>query len=199
GIQLLAATFAVVGFLRVPEATVWAEHIFLPRCLEYFPASTLRAGSEFARLLLHRALSRWFNLPRAFFDEDDLARSHVVQRINHAARPSHFNRLRFRRLAESEMGAQVVLGIVAAAAANLINLCPAVSDTLDPRAGRRSIRFHPDQLDRYPVVIRRRIRPQQNRKIVDWIDHHVKVAVIVEIAERAAATGCRLHERPADL
>src|SRR5262249_16022903 len=120
-------------------------------------SSTLRTVCEFARLLLHRALSRGFNLPRAFFDEDDLPPPHAVQCITRAARPSHFNRLPFRRLAKTEMDAQVVLGIVAAAAANLVNLCPAISDNLDPRAGRRSIRFHPDQLDRNPVVTRRRI------------------------------------------
>src|SRR5262249_19608929 len=119
-------------------------------------SSTLWTSLEFASLLAGRILSRGFNLPRAFFDDKDLSHCYVVQRINSAARPSHFNCFHFGRLAEAEMNAQVVLRIVATAAANLVNLRPAVSDDLDPRACRRPIRFHPDQLDRNPVVTRRR-------------------------------------------
>jgi hypothetical protein len=41
GVQLLATAFAVVCFLRVLETARWAEHTFLRRKLECFPASTL--------------------------------------------------------------------------------------------------------------------------------------------------------------
>src|SRR5262245_36787377 len=167
--------------------------------LEYFPAFTLLAMSEFSPLLAGRVLSRRFNLPGAFFDENDLARRHVIQGVDHAARPSRFDRLRLRRLAEAEMDAHVVLRVVAAAAANLVDPRPAVGFNLDPRANAVTVRFRADEFDRNPVVIRRRIRPQQNRKIVDRVDHDVDVAIVVEIAERASATGSRFDKRPADL
>src|SRR2546428_4631560 len=73
-------------------------------------------------LLLGRILGHRFNLPSAFFDVDHLARRHVGQSVDHATRPPRFDRPRFRRLAQAEMDAKVVLRIVAAAAANLVDL-----------------------------------------------------------------------------
>src|SRR5262249_13582508 len=152
--QLFAATFAVVRLLRVLEPTRWTKHVPSVLIFEYFPAFTLLSRSEFAPLLPGRVLGRRFNLPRALFDEYDLARRHVVQSVNHAARPSRFDRLRLRRLAQAEMDAQVVLRIVAAATANLVNLCLAISDNLDSGAHAVAVRLHADEFDRNPVVIR---------------------------------------------
>src|SRR5262245_63103112 len=108
-VQICAAAFAEVGLLRVLEATGWAEHISSIESLEYFPAFTLRARCEFAPLLPGRALGRRFNLPGALFDENDLARRHVVQSVDRAARPSRFDRLRLRRLAQAEIDRKSVV------------------------------------------------------------------------------------------
>src|SRR6267378_811085 len=62
-------------------------------------------------------------------------------------------------------------------------------DAFDARADAAAIGFRADGFDLDPIVAGARIAAQQLGKIVDGVDDNVEVAVIVEIAEGAAARG----------
>src|SRR5262245_1219454 len=98
------------------------------------------------------------------------------------------------------MNSQVVLRIVTAAAAHFINLRMMACDhELDARADTATVRFGSNGPNCNPIVVSRRIAAQQLRVRVDWVDHDVSVAVIIEISECAASAGVRFHKRPANL
>ena len=56
---------------------------------------------------------------------------------------------------------------------------------VNPRADSRPVRLSPNRLHLQPVVLERALAAQQLRNVVDAIHHHVQIAVIVEITDRA--------------
>ena len=104
-----------------------------------------------------------------------------------------------RGLVETEVNAQIILRVVAAAAAHLLDLphrllayaglrllcaCCAVTVMRAPMPVR--LLFLPDQPDLDPVARHRDIAAQQLRHGIDAVHHHIHVAIVVEVAERAA-------------
>src|SRR5947207_639248 len=64
-------------------------------------------------------------------------------------------------------------------------------DALDARADAAAIGFRADGFDLDPVIRGTGIATQELRKIVDSVDDHVEVAVIVKVAESATARSDR--------
>src|SRR3989441_4273970 len=70
-----------------------------------------------------------------------------------------------------------------------LRLAGRMRDAAEARADGAAVGLHADQLDLEPIVLRREIAAEKLGIIVDGIDDDVEVAVIVEIAEGAAARG----------
>src|SRR5213593_2088905 len=68
-----------------------------------------------------------------------------------------------------------------------LRLAGRMRDAAEARADAAAVGLHADQLDLEPIVLRRQIAAEKLGIIVDGIDYDVEVAVIVEIAEGAAA------------
>src|SRR6185369_973996 len=64
-------------------------------------------------------LIRCADKTRALFNDDELIGRNFIDRIDLSARPLYFKRLCFRGLPQTEMHSQIVLRVVAAAAADL--------------------------------------------------------------------------------
>src|SRR3989442_370190 len=129
----------------------------------------------------------------AFFDEDHLVGLDVAERLDEAAGPADFQEFDVLGFADAEMDAQIILRKIAAAAAHFVYLrmealfAREVRDAFYARADAAAIRFGADGFDFDPIVARTRVATQKLRVIVDGVDHHVEVAVIVKVAEGAAA------------
>src|SRR5437660_3531025 len=129
----------------------------------------------------------------ALFDEDDLIGLDVFQRFDEAAGPADFEKLDGFGFADAEVEAQIVLRKIATAAADFVDLgmetffAGEMRDAFDARADAAAIGFCANGFDFDPVVCGAGIAAQKLRKIVDGVDDHVEVAVIVEVAESAAA------------
>src|SRR4051812_7862336 len=137
-------------------------------------------------------------LRAAFLDGDDAVDGHVVERVSLSARPADFNRLDLLILAHAEVYAQVVLRIVAAARTYFVNLVAVRRHATDARADGVAVRLHSDEFDGEPVVFRARLGAEQFGVGVDGVDENVYSAVVVEVAEGAAARRRRFGDRPAD-
>src|SRR5262249_7628065 len=95
--------------------------------------------------------------------------------------------VRLRRLPNSEMDAKIVLRDVAAAAADFVHLPVTGRRAINPRPDTRTIRFHPDGLHLHPVRLHRLMAAKKLWHIVDAVDEHIDIAIIIEVSERAAA------------
>ena len=94
----------------------------------------------------------------ALFDKDDLVRLDVFERFNEAAGPADFEDLDVFGFTDAEVDAEIVLGKIAAAAADFVNLrmqallAGKMSDAFDARADAAAIRFRADGFDFNPIV-----------------------------------------------
>src|SRR5215475_674406 len=123
-----------------------------------------------------------------FDHRNDLIRG-CAETINDAARPMNLY-LCAGRLTESEMRPQITLREVTAAASDFIHLStPFSGRAVYPRADAGAIRLHPDRLYLEPVILRGLVATQELRQVVNAIHENIYVAIIVEIAEGAAAPG----------
>src|SRR5262249_33965957 len=102
--------------------------------------------------------------------------------------PANFDTLDRPRLTEPEVHTQIVLRVVAAAAAHLLPLHTLARHQANARADGVTVRTGSDQLQRNPVSLSRSIESKQVRKIVDVVDDDVEVAVVVEVGECRAAS-----------
>lgn len=94
-------------------------------------------------------------------------------------------------ITQSEVDAQIVLGNIAAAAANLVNLTLVAGPNLDSGADPIAIGFDADRLNFDPMVPVSTVVSQQVRWPVHVIDDDIDVAVVVVIGEGHAAAGAR--------
>src|SRR5260370_18692940 len=94
----------------------------------------------------------------AFFDEDYLVGFDVFERFDEAARPADFEELDGFGFADAEVDAEIVLGKIAAAAADFVNLrmqtllAGKMRDALDARADAAAIGSRADGCDCDPLV-----------------------------------------------
>src|SRR6266481_711935 len=131
----------------------------------------------------------------AFFDDDDLIGLDVLEGFDKAAGPADFQELDGFGFADAEVDAQIVLGKIAAAATDFVDLgmktffAGEMGDAFDARADAAAIGFCADGFYFDPIVAGAGVAAQKLRVIVDGVDDDVKIAVVVEIAEGAAARG----------
>src|SRR6266446_4519687 len=85
------------------------------------------------------------------------------------------------------MKTEVVLGIVARTAHHLVDAITTPGGHSDARANRASIRARSNQFDDQRPVLAVAIMAQQRRRRIEIVNHHFNLAVVVEIAESAAA------------
>src|SRR6266436_388489 len=94
----------------------------------------------------------------AFFDEDDLIRLHVFESFDEAAGPADFEEFHVFGFADAEVDAEIVLGKIAAAAADFVNLrmqtllAGEMRDALDACADAAAIGFCADSFYFDPIV-----------------------------------------------
>ena len=93
------------------------------------------------------------------------------------------------------MNAQIILRNIATAAADFVDLTMPLRlprdlrNTCQARADPATIRFRANGAHLDPVVIQLRIATQELGIVVDRVDDHVDVAIVVEVAE-GTASGC---------
>src|SRR5205814_3077931 len=131
------------------------------------------------------------------FDEDDLVGLDVFERFDEAAGPADFEELDGFGFTNAEVDAQIVLRKIAAAAVDFVDLgmetffAREMRDAFDARADTAAIGFCANGFDFDPVIRGARIATQKLGKSIDGVDDDVEVAVIVEVAESAAARSDR--------
>src|SRR5262245_37223452 len=118
----------------------------------------------------------------ALFQRDDLVGFQIIEGFFSSARPEDFDTLDFRRGADSEMQAHIILGDIAVAAAHFVHLLQPGGRHGAAGADAVAVRFAPDRLDQDPVLLGA-IVLQSARRIVHIVDADLKAAVIVEVAE----------------
>ena len=86
------------------------------------------------------------------------------------------------------MEAEVALGVIARSAHDLVDLRSSAARDLHPGTDRGPVRSRADTLDQQPIVPASAFVAQQRRRTVQIVDDDVDVPVVVDIAERAAAS-----------
>jgi len=124
-------------------------------------------------------------LSRSLFKNQNLIGANVLKRFINAARPLHLSAVNFCGVTETEVQTQIVLRNVAAAAAHLVHLLLAAGKDRDPRSNAIPIRFLAHRFDQHPILFLTAIL-QQAWSLVHIVDHDLKAAVIVEIADGCA-------------
>jgi hypothetical protein len=85
------------------------------------------------------------------------------------------------------MQPRIVTGVVAGLTDESLSLDLISIVRNDSRADRASIRFHSFEFDLEPVLFALKIVSQKRRWLIHVHDQYVQVAVVIEIAKRAAA------------
>ena len=116
-----------------------------------------------------------------------------------AIRPTHDNAVDGVRASQPEMEAQVVLRIVAAAAADFLTLLAVGRDEAHQRTDCAPVGLGADKLQRHPVPLAGLIEAEQIRCVVQIVDDDVDVAVVVEVGKRGPPAGLRRRHRRAEL
>src|ERR1700737_4705667 len=88
----------------------------------------------------------------AFLHSNELVHSQIVKRIDLTAGPANLNGLDSLVLTDSEMDTKIILRVIAAATAHLINLATVRGHALNARSDPISIRLDANRLDLDPVV-----------------------------------------------
>src|SRR5262245_12539671 len=109
-------------------------------------------AAEGARAVTNDLLLAASGLPRqqgsfALFQRGDLVGFQIFEGFFSSARPEDFDTLDFRRGADSEMQAHIILGDVAVAAAHLVHLLQPGGHHGDAGANAVAVRFSSDGLD----------------------------------------------------
>ena len=135
-------------------------------------------------------LPKFFRLDHAgaFLDPDQAIGWNLGNLLGRPVGPADLQ-IGGRGVAQPEVQPQVVHGIEAGLAQHFLSLPLVAVIRRDPRADRAAIGFHADQFHFQPVMIAAHIVAQQRRRLVEIDDQDVDVAVIIEIAKRAAAAG----------
>src|SRR5690349_17135364 len=95
------------------------------------------------------------------------------------------------------MHSQVILGKIASTAAHLVDLLQGFrgfrrpAHAVDAGADSAPVRFGTNGPHFYPVILRRRIAPNELRVVVDGVYRNVDISIIVEVAKGAPSRRCR--------
>src|SRR5579864_5165113 len=113
----------------------------------------------------------------------------VLQGFESAVGPTDFYGFHFGGGAQAEMEAKVVLGEVAAAAADFAELLNATGVNGDARPDGGAIAFCADQLEEHTVVPRAIGVEENGRRRANVEDDHVDVSGVEDVAESDAPAG----------
>src|SRR5436309_1457682 len=111
----------------------------------------------------------------------------IANRFLRSRRPGELDGISLGRSRQSEVQAKVVLRIIAGAAPHLVDLAAIAAGDLDAGSDCRSVRSRSDTLDQDRMMCGGAVVAQQRRRSVKIIDDDIHIAVVVEVAEGAAA------------
>src|SRR5439155_4675076 len=134
-----------------------------------------------------QALLRAHN-PGSFPNDQELVAGNVLELVHDAARPPDFQPVQSARLAQADVYPQIVLGKIAPAAADLVNLTTPAGKNRDPSANTVPIGLGAHGADREPMVLVSSVVAQQGKRIILIVDDDVQIAIVVKVAERYAAS-----------
>src|SRR6266849_1431162 len=121
------------------------------------------------------------------FDQIEFIRLEILKHLALAARPLYFNTLSADSLADAEVGAQIALRKVAAAAGNFPNLCQASSHDAKARAHRIVIAPGANQFEIEKMIAAVTAVVQQKRRISIVCHQYVHTAGVIEVGKSYAA------------
>jgi len=113
----------------------------------------------------------------------------LVNFVGSAGPENVYNRLLLRT--QPEVEPRIVAGVVARLAENGLRLDLGAVMHQYARPNCAAIRLHTLQLDLQPVLVGLHVIPQQRWRLVHIHDQHIHIAVIIEVAERAAPAAVR--------
>src|SRR5512145_1742917 len=119
----------------------------------------------------------------------------IAPRFFPAVRPADLEASDRSSCTEPEQHTQIVLGIVAAPAADLLPLHAVGRHQPEPGANGTAVRLCSDEFHTNPSPLADVIQPEEIREIVDVVDDDVEVAIVVEVGEGRAASGLGSRER----
>ena len=135
--------------------------------------------------------------PLRLLDDDEVIGGEIANAFLQARRPGELDELHRRRAPQSEMKAEIAVRVVARTAHHLVDLRPPARGDLHPCPDGGAVRLGADALDQDRVLPVPAIVAQQGRRTIQVVDDDVDVAVVVEIADGAAASEIRRrHGRP---
>src|ERR1700744_2386856 len=154
-------------------------------------------GLSFAleNLMLCRADLFRSNDSGSFEDGVKVIGSYVGELFDRARRPSDFDGVDASRLCQPEMQTQIVLGEIAAAAANLIGLRHASSGESDARPEPQPIALCPGQFEADPMCAQDAVVVKNHRRAIDVRDDEVDVAIVIQIGNGETTADTRVFDR----
>src|SRR5215467_2788687 len=126
--------------------------------------------------------------PLGFVDDQQLIAGQISECLFESGWPGNFNTVNLCRRAKSEMQTRVVLRIITPSAHHFVNLRAPTRRHSYPGTNGGAIRTRPYALDSDPVVLISPFVAQKRRRTVEVVNHDVHVAIIIEVAEGAAAS-----------
>ena len=124
---------------------------------------------------------------RGFDDGVDGVGGKIVEGVDRAGRPADFYGVDFGGFAEAEMEAEIVLGEVAAAAADFGDLADAGGMDGDASADGGTIAFCADQFEEDAVIGIVVLVEKERGRFADVDEDDVDVAGVEDVAESSAA------------
>src|SRR5262245_5261857 len=149
----------------------------------------IKISLSFRSLLFGRRRGRRLHNAFAFDDFDVLIDRRIRYLVHFAARPFDLDAVDLRRLTGAQNFARVVRRQIAAAAGLQPRTLHAARRPRYDRAYRAWIAFRRDELKSEPVVSVPALVAQQDRRVAVVDDQYVKVAVVIDVADRQTAGG----------
>src|SRR6266545_2982836 len=144
---------------------------------------------QFQSLLFCRRRGGRLHNAFAFDDFDVLINRRIGEIVHLTARPFYLDAVDLRRLAGAQNFARVVRRQIAAAAGLQTRTLYAARRPRDDRADRAGVAFRGDELKPEPVVSVTAFVAQQDRRVAVVDYQHVKVAVVIDVADRQPPRG----------
>src|SRR5438045_2512697 len=111
----------------------------------------------------------------------------ILQRIHGSRRPANLNRIDFRRGIQTKMDSQIILGKIAAAAMNLVDLRHTTGDNLDSGANSGPVALASSKLKRDPMIGIVAFVMQNELPPIDVLNDNVDPSIIIEVPKCCSA------------
>ncbi len=144
-------------------------------------------------------LPRHFAPSRILNDRRSMIHFDAVQFLNGSTWPLDLHFIRLTRLTEADGNGQLGLGEIAARRHDLAAQCSIANAHLDPGADGIAITLTADELEANPMTMQRLIVAQEQRRPGHLRQHHIEIAVAVNIGKRRSSADDGLEEITAGL